>query len=181
MSRFFRQATEAGVITPRSAVAAVPPKRYLTLARLVGAAGMISLTVLLFWLLTDDSFRVTEARVSFEGLRYADEAAVRAHLSGLDRAPNVFRVRAPEIVSQLQDLPEVSSAHATVTLPADVLVRVQEREPMFVWSDGRQAWLVDREGMLFAPAGNEVAAADAGASEADRCRERGRTGTAHRR
>jgi hypothetical protein len=169
VSRLRRQATDAGVITPRSAATVVPPKRYLTLARLIGAAGMVSLTVLLFWLLTDDSFRVTEARVSFEGLRYADEAAVRAHLSGLDRSPNVFRVRASEIVSELQDLPEVISAYAIVTLPADVSVHVQEREPIFIWSDGRQAWLVDREGMLFAPASftSATAAVDGDDSASD--------------
>ncbi len=79
---------------------------------------MVVLTAMLYWLLTDASFRVTEASVSFEGLRHADEAAVRDHLSGLEREPNVFRVRASEIVDDLHALPEVASAAATVTLPA---------------------------------------------------------------
>jgi hypothetical protein len=112
---------------------------------------MVTLTALLFWLLTDASFRVTEANVSLLGLRHADEAAVREHLAGLERSPNVFRVRASEIVSDLQVLPEVSSAVATVTLPGNVSVLVEERQPIFTWSDGEAAWLVDREGMLFAP------------------------------
>lgn len=152
MSRFLRQATEAGVIAPRSGPSPAPPRRHLTLARLVGASGMVASTVLLFWLLTDDSFRVTEAQVSFEGLAHADEATVRAQLRSLDRSPNVFRIRASAIVSRLQDLPEIRSARAFVTLPAAVSVHVEEREPIFIWSDGQQAWLVDREGMLFAPA-----------------------------
>jgi len=112
---------------------------------------MIVLTVVLFWLLTDDAFRVSEADVRFEGLRHADEAAVREHLAGLDRSPNVFRVRASEIVADLQALPEVVTARATVTLPAGVSVAIDEREPVFAWSDGEVSWLVDGSGMLFAP------------------------------
>jgi hypothetical protein len=120
---------------------------------------MIVLTVVLFWLLTDDSFRVTEADVRFEGLGHADEAAVREHLVGLDRSPNVFRVRSSEIVADLQALPEVVAAVATVTLPSSVSVYVDEREPIFAWSDGETSWLVDRDGMLFAPGPSPAAAA----------------------
>jgi hypothetical protein len=151
MTRFARPATEAGTIEPRSGATAERPSGHPTLARLVGAAGMVVLTAVLYWRLTDASFRVTEASVSFEGLRHADEATVRDHLSGLDREPNVFRVRASEIVDDLHALPEVASAAATVTLPARVSVRVTEREPIFTWQDGETAWLIDAEGMLFAP------------------------------
>lgn len=157
MSRFLRQATDAGVITPRAAPPEARSTRGASFARVLGATGMIVLTVLLLWLLTDESFRVTEADVRFEGLRYADEASVRAHLAGLERSPNVFRVRASEIVADLQELPEVEAASATVTVPAGVAVLVEEREPVFAWSDGEAVWLVDGEGMLFAPA-SELAA-----------------------
>ena len=166
MSRFLRQATEAGVILPRSGSTPLRPVRRATPARLVGAAGMVTLTALLFWLLTDDSFRVTQASISLDGLRHADEAAVRDHLAGLDRSPNVFRVRASEIVSELQVLPEIESAAATVILPASVSIHVEEREPVFAWSDGSDTWLVDGKGMLFAPeaAVPEEAAPAAGTS-----------------
>ncbi len=121
--------------------------------------GMLTLTALLFWLLTDDAFRVTEANVSFEGLRHADEAEVRDYLTDLDRGPNVFRVRASEIVSELSDLTEVDAAFATVTLPGDVSVRLVERDPLFIW-EGERAWLVDEEGMLFAPGEPAMAIVD---------------------
>ncbi len=146
-----RRSSEAGTITPRSAVP--PPQRHRTgFARLVGAAGMVALTGALFWLLTDDSFSVTEASVSFEGLQHADETAVRERLSGLERSPNVFRVRASDIVAEMSLLTEVDAASASVTLPASVSVRLVERDPVFVWSNGNVAWLVDEDGMLFAPA-----------------------------
>lgn len=114
---------------------------------------MIGLTVVLYWLLTDESFRITEASVDFEGLEHADEAAVRAHLSGIDRSPNVFRVRASDIVSDVSVLPDVDAATARVTLPAIISVTLSEREPLFVWSGGEVAWMVDVEGMLFGPTG----------------------------
>ncbi len=135
------------------------------MARLVGAAGMIALTGLLYWLLTDASFRVSASSVTFEGLRYADEAALRDQLSGLERRPNVFRVRASEIASELRVLPDVASAAATVTLPARVSVRIEERQPVFTWQDGETAWLIDDEGMLFAPV-PMVEADPGGASDA---------------
>lgn len=156
-----RRGSEVGVITPRSAAgSAAPPRGHgATIARLLGAAGMVALTVLLFWLLTDDSFRVSEADVTFTGLRHADETALRSHLQGLDREPNVFRVRASEIVAQLSQLPEVLGAEARVSLPAAVSVTLDERDPVFAWSDDEVAWLVDAEGTLFAPAPAPAAAA----------------------
>jgi hypothetical protein len=151
VSRFLHPATEGGIVLPRSGSQPVRPARRLTAARVIGAIGMVTTTFLLFWLLTDDSFRVDEADVRIEGLRLADEAAVREHLAGLDRAPNVFRVRASELTRDLLARPEIASAAATVTLPAQVAIAVEEREPILVWSDGSQTWLVDRDGTLFAP------------------------------
>lgn len=112
---------------------------------------MLALTAVLFWLLTDPAFTINEADVTFEGLQNADETAVRSHLSGIDRGPNVFRVRADGIVGDMDSLPDVDAASARVTLPASISVQLDERQPLFVWSDGDVAWLVDDEGMLFGP------------------------------
>jgi hypothetical protein len=161
--RFARPISEAGSIAPRSTDGADDaPRSHPTFARLVGAAGMVGLTAVLFWLLTDPTFRVTAANVELQGLQYADEAAVRARLAGLERAPNAFRVRGSELVAQLTSLPEVVAADAIVTLPASVSVRVRERVPIFIWSDTARDWLVDRDGRLFAP----VAVPDASALQA---------------
>ncbi len=124
---------------------------------MVGAIGLVLLTSVLFWLLTDDAFRVSEESVEFQGLVHADEAAVRAKLSDLERGPNIFRVRASDIVSELSTLTEVDAAYARVTLPADVTVGLDERDPVFIWSNRAVSWLVDEEGMLFAPADETTA------------------------
>ncbi len=154
----------AGAIAPRTG--APPPRRHTTLARLVGATGLVLLTSLLFWLLTDDAFRVSEDNVRFEGLTHADEAAVRDHLSDLDRRPNVFRVRASSIVKELSTLTEVDAASAQITLPAEITVQLDERDPVFIWSNGARSWLVDEDGMLFAPADESTAQAVAEARAA---------------
>jgi POTRA domain, FtsQ-type len=112
---------------------------------------MIALTAVLFWMLTDPTFRITPQSVTFDGLVHADEAAVRSHLSGIDRGPNVFRVRAKDIVGDVSSLPDVDAARATVSLPAAISIHLEERQPLFVWSDGDVAWLVDEDGMLFGP------------------------------
>lgn len=147
----------AGSIEPREAALPSGRRRRTGFARLVGASGLVLLTSLLFWMLTDDAFRVTDASVSFAGLAHADEAAVRERLADVERGPNVFRVRASQIVGQLSTLTEVDAASARVTLPADVTVELDERDPVFIWTNGAVSWLVDEEGMLFAPA-DEAAA-----------------------
>jgi hypothetical protein len=147
----------AGAIAPRTTP---PPRRgHTTVARLIGAIGLVLLTAVLFWLLTDDTFRVSEESVGFQGLVHADEAAVRDKLSDLERGPNVFRVRASDIVSELSTLTEVDAAYARVTLPAEVTVGLDERDPVFIWSNRAVSWLVDEEGMLFAPADESTAQA----------------------
>ena len=75
------------------------PQRRTGRARLLGALGMLALTVTLFWLVTDEGFRVTAQSVTVSGIEFADEQEVRAHLSGIARSPNVFRVRASDLVS----------------------------------------------------------------------------------
>jgi hypothetical protein len=147
----------AGAVAPRNVPA--PRRRHTTFARLVGATGLVLLTSLLFWMLTDDAFSVTEESVRFEGLAHAEESAVRALLSDIERGPNIFRVRTSDIVAELSTLTEVDAASARVTLPADLTVRLDERDPVFIWSNGALSWLVDEEGMLFAPADEATAAA----------------------
>jgi hypothetical protein len=147
---YARRESDAGHVAPRAA-APVERRGHRTTARLLGAVGLVLLIALLFWMLTDEAFTVTPESVTFRGLAHADEERVRSYLGELDRGPNVFRVRASEIVGHLADLPEVDAATARVRVPAGVSVALDERDPVFIWSDGAVTWLVDEEGMLFAP------------------------------
>lgn len=167
---FARPGRDSGGVAPRTA--AEPARGHKAFARLVGAIGLVALTALLYWMLTDESFTVGGENVTFRGLVHADEAEVRDLLSDIDRRPNVFRVRASEIVAELSTLTEVDAASAVVTLPANVSVTLDERDPVFIWSDDAQSWLVDEDGMLFAPADLEDAAEQPG-DDADEGNEDG--------
>jgi hypothetical protein len=112
---------------------------------------MVTLTLVLYVLLTDEGFRVQPDQVSVVGLRFVSQDEARAQLADLYRRPSSLRIRAGEIVAGLESLPQVVSAQAVVRLPGEVRVEVVEREPLFVWRNGGQAWLIDREGVLIAP------------------------------
>jgi len=72
---------------------------------------------------------------------------------GLDRnAPNLFLMRTDRYEQRLLGLPAVTSAEVTVSLPDVIRVRLVEREPVVVWNVAGHRFLVDRTGMLFAPA-----------------------------
>jgi hypothetical protein len=144
-----------GVIEPRPERSPRVPPSGSRWARLTGAVGMVALTLALWWLLTDVGFRVQEGAVSVTGVHYAEAARVEELLADLARSPNVFRVRPRDLERSLLTLPEVRAVRASAHLPAAVRVRVTERQPIFVWSNGGDAWLVDREGVLFARPGPE--------------------------
>jgi hypothetical protein len=163
----------AGTVRPRAPRAPAPTQadrrvRRARLARAVGIAGMLVSTVALWWLLSDAAFRVRPEDVDIVGTRLTAREEVLARLVGIDRAPNVLRLRAGLLLESLRAMPEVRAASLAVGLPADVRVTVEEREPIFAWSDGRASWLVDREGVLFGdPAAAGVATTPATGRHAD--------------
>jgi cell division septal protein FtsQ len=145
----------AGTVRPRAPRAPAPTAadrraRQARFARVVGVAGLLLTTVALWWLLSGASFRVRPEAVTIEGIRLASRDAVLARLEGIARAPNVLRLRGDDLVGSLSEMPEIRSASLSVSLPADVRVIVEEREPIFAWTDDRATWLVDRDGVFVA-------------------------------
>lgn len=135
-------------------------RRGVLVARLLGAVGMVALTVALFHLVTDEDFRVLAGQVEVRGVRYADAGAVRQRLAELEEQPNIFRIHASGLAQSIAELPEVLSAEVRVSLPDRVEVNVHEREPIFVLrysQEAQDAWLVDATGTLFAPVGAATA------------------------
>jgi hypothetical protein len=111
---------------------------------------MLLTTTALWWLLADPSFRVRPDDVTIDGIRLTSREAVLARLEGIERMPNVLRIRADDLLRSMSDLPEVRAASLSVGLPANVRVGVEEREPIFAWTDGQDTWLVDRDGYFIA-------------------------------
>lgn len=120
--------------------------------RVGAAAGMLAVTAALYWLVTDEGFRVTEAGLRIEGVHYADMSEVRDALGQLGLGPNVFRVRSQALATEVSGLPEVVGADVRAILPDRVEVDVHERIPILRWRSGAKEYLVDVEGVLFAPA-----------------------------
>ena len=119
-------------------------------SRLAGAAGLAAVSFALYWTTTDRTFAVDPTTIPIEGERYTTEAEIRAAM-GLpqDRLVNIFRIATTDIEARIEALPAVRDATVTTTLPGDVLVTVEERSPMLVWTTPAGSWLVDGDGRLF--------------------------------
>jgi cell division septal protein FtsQ len=72
---------------------------------------------------------------------------------GFDQsAPNLFLLRTDRYAARLLQLPAVVVAQVNVDLPDQVSVAITERTPVVIWNINGHRFLVDRTGLLFAPA-----------------------------
>ena len=121
--------------------------------RLGAVAGLVVLGAAAYWLSSAGTFAVDADAVPVTGTRFTDAAQIRTAM-GLPPGshPNVFGLASTDMARQAEALPAVQSARVTIRLPDQVSVAVIERTPMLVWRHGETAWLVDVEGVAFAPA-----------------------------
>ncbi|MGC8877724.1 MAG: cell division protein FtsQ/DivIB [Anaerolineae bacterium] len=113
------------------------------------------LLVLLAWsfylLFSSSSFYVSQIEVNGNTLTSLSEISLAAELEGM----SIFWVD-PEIVKvRVEALPYVKRAEVHVTLPAQVVVTVEERIPQLVWrsSNDEKVWWIDTEGVVLEPRG----------------------------
>lgn len=71
---------------------------------------------------------------------------------------NVFRLETEPIEARLEALPAVERATVRVSLPDGIRIELTERAPIMVWRIGDRAFVVDREGRLFAEAAPDAEA-----------------------
>jgi hypothetical protein len=127
-------------------------------ARLVGAAGLVATGACLTWLTTDPTFAVAANGVPVTGARYTGSDVIRSRMGLTAGAlPNIFRLDTGAMEDAVTRLPAVRAAIVTATLPDHLSVTVIERSPILVWASAGADWLVDIEGMLFAPTGTATA------------------------
>jgi cell division protein FtsQ len=117
------------------------------------ASGMLILLVAacLFTLWYSPAFRVDSIEVS--GLQRLSLADLTTVIRVLDEP--VFLVDPGQVTQALQQaFPEISSLEVHVGLPADVSIKLTERQPLISWiQDGQELW-VDAEGVSFSPRGD---------------------------
>ncbi len=127
-------------------------------ARLAGIGGMILVGGAMAWLTSDPAFGVDPGKIVLSGLRFTDAAAVRRSLLLESAArPATVAISTRSMEAAVEQLPTVASARVRATLPDRLTVTVIERQPILAWRVGDQAWLMDEDGVLFAPAAQATA------------------------
>lgn len=93
--------------------------------------------------------------VKIKGVRLADRAAVEeAARSALGR--NILVLRKSPIISKIASIHEVKSVRMGRSFPNGVWVRVWERKPDAVLTDGRVHFMVQRDGFVFHKTGGAI-------------------------
>ena len=101
-------------------------------------------------------------QLRLEGATFTDPAAVEEALDDV-RGENLFGLRTGPLEAGSLELPTVAAARTSASrLPDSLVVRLEEREAVLVWRVGARRYLVDRDGQLFAPLGDEPPAEVAG-------------------
>ncbi len=97
-------------------------------------------------------------RVDQPSLQWTAGDAVLAAIA-VQPGTNVFGIEVGPIEARLAALPGIAAARVSVALPATLAVAIVEREAILAWRVGAAAYLVDRDGVLFAT--TDAAGADA--------------------
>lgn len=119
--------------------------------RLLSALLSMALAGMIYYAMTTPMFEVETVQVN--GLQRLTESDINtvAMLSG----EYIFMIHPGEIKAELEKaFPELSSVRVQIGLPAEVIVDVDERQPVLAWFDeGQEKW-VDAEGFIFPPRGD---------------------------
>jgi hypothetical protein len=120
----------------------------VTPARAAALLGMLA-SGFLFTLVTGPTaFALT--RTDVPELAWTDRDAVLAALALPDDG-NVFRLDTGPLESALEALPGIADADVSVALPdAAVVVAIRERDAILAWDTGRERYIADATGTIFA-------------------------------
>jgi cell division septal protein FtsQ len=132
--------------------------------RLISASVLIVAVWLLYWFGSDDVFYIQNIQV--EGSERLPEAELMA-ISGLEGI-NIFWSDTQVAERELEELPDIAAARVDCGLPADCVIHLVERQPMFVWLQGdAKAW-IGTDGMALPARGDlpDAIVLDVGGSSA---------------
>jgi len=116
------------------------------------AGGLLVFFAWSFYLLFSSStFYVSQVEVQGNVLTNLNEIYAATELEGM----SIFWVD-PEVVrGRVEALPYVKRAEVQVTLPANVVIAIEERVPQLVWrsNNDNKTWWIDAEGVVLEPRG----------------------------
>jgi hypothetical protein len=90
-------------------------------------------------------FQVTQPEVL--GIEYMSPSRVRT-IAGAS-GQTIFKVDPSEITRRLESLPEIKTAQVRVHWPNNVVIEIEERQPVLAWNDAGQTWLLSADGLAF--------------------------------
>ena len=64
---------------------------------------------------------------------------------------SIFWVNPAQITRNIEQLPNIKRAEVYLTLPANLVIKVEERLPEVLWQTGEQVWWIDNEGLFVPP------------------------------
>jgi len=99
----------------------------------------------LWTIYTSTDFQVT--RPELTGIEYLSPSRVRTIAGVTGRS--IFDVDPKQVLEILESLPEIEFATVDVQWPNKVLIQIEEREPVLVWNDAGQTWLLSADGLAF--------------------------------
>jgi cell division septal protein FtsQ len=138
--RSVRRTYESQVRSPKLKVSSVKVRQAwrATRVRLLGAALLAALLALLGHLFFSYDFYVYEATIV--GNHWLSYDAIYP-ASGVDTL-NVFWISPRKAAAAIEALPGIREASVQASLPANVRIRVQEREPLLIWrTSAGDLWL----------------------------------------
>jgi hypothetical protein len=106
--------------------------------------------VAMYLITSDNFFLVTSANVSGNNRVSADEISSALGVMGM---PAALLNPAQIEYNVLTAFPDIDSTHVEVSLPAQVLVTVSERQPIAAWNQEDQIVWIDAQGYAFPPRG----------------------------
>ncbi len=124
----------------------LPSLRFIRTGARIQALLLLSISVWGFFTIYSASdFQVDQPEI--EGIQYLSPSRVRT-IAGV-KGQSIFKVDPLAIEGLLQALPEVKAANVKVHWPNRVIIEIEERQPVLVWNDAGQSWVLSADGLAF--------------------------------
>lgn len=120
--------------------------------RIIGVAVLLMCLWILYLLFATETFYVSAANIEGNRILSAQEIYDAAQIDAL----SIFWVNPKMVKQNLEALANIKSARVNVTLPANVTISIEERQPEIVWQTGQSQWWVDSEGLVAPPRPTET-------------------------
>jgi hypothetical protein len=133
----------------------------MTPVRAGAALGMLVAAGAIYGLAATSAFGYSPAALRIDGAAVTPESTIRERLA-LVAGQNIFQIESDPLEARLLEIPAIASVEISVGLPDQVVVAVEEREPILIWQAGERAFLVDSSGLLFAERADPAPEAVAG-------------------